>query len=120
MFTVARDGTIEVLFVSPRALLCIMTQPQISIEPTDDPIVFTVRLALEDGSETTHTVTAKPYYLHTLGLGECDPKDVIHKAFTFLLEREPIEEILPQFALSNIARYFPEFSTEMRSWNGIG
>jgi len=40
---------------------------------------------------------------------------VLVQAFRFLLERESVEEILPQFNLRQIGDYFPEFVEEMQS-----
>ena len=46
--------------------------------------------------------------------GEDGPEDLVHRAFEFLLQREPADQILKSFELRDILRYFPEFDQEMR------
>jgi hypothetical protein len=43
-----------------------------------------------------------------------EPAALVHRSFEFLLAREPKEAILSAFGLSVIARYFPEFESEIR------
>jgi hypothetical protein len=62
----------------------------------------------EEGSSTTHRVTASPSDLAELGDGTV-PEQVIEASFRFLLDREPKESILSSFDLSVISRYFPEY-----------
>ncbi len=64
-------------------------------------------------SRTVHTVTVEDAYARSLGGGE-DPKALVRRSFEFLLEREPKESILRSFALPVIARYFPEYESEIR------
>ena len=46
--------------------------------------------------------------------GEDGPEELVERAFEFLLQREPAEQILKSFELSDILRFFPEFDKEMR------
>lgn len=46
--------------------------------------------------------------------GATDPAALVRRSFDFLLAREPKESILSAFGLSVIARYFPEFESEIR------
>jgi hypothetical protein len=39
----------------------------------------------------------------------------VKRSFEFLLEREPNTSILPEFDLSVIQRYFPEYERTIRS-----
>jgi hypothetical protein len=71
--------------------------------------VFRVRIAA--GGE--HTVRASPAVLARVARTGEAPERTVERAFVFLLEREPPGSILRRFALEDIARYFPEFWTEM-------
>jgi hypothetical protein len=73
---------------------------------------FGVRVT-EGESATDHRVTVPAGYLEDLGLGGADPEAVIRESFAFLLEREPATSILPEFALPEIARYFPSYPSEL-------
>ena len=42
-----------------------------------------------------------------------DPERLVRASFEFLLEREPASSILPEFALSDISRYFPDYWDEL-------
>jgi hypothetical protein len=63
----------------------------------------------EGSAATDHRVTVPPGYLEELA----DPEVVVRESFAFLLEREPATSILPEFALPEIARYFPEYPAEL-------
>jgi hypothetical protein len=41
------------------------------------------------------------------------PEDLVRRAFEFLLEREPPQQILKSFDLSDVERYFPDFGEAM-------
>lgn len=41
------------------------------------------------------------------------PDDLLQRAFSFLLEREPASRILKSFELAEIVRYFPDFPEAM-------
>lgn len=45
--------------------------------------------------------------------GDEDLERVVRVSFEFLLEREPASSILPEFSLDVIARYFPQYETEL-------
>jgi hypothetical protein len=72
------------------------------------------RVTVDDGGErTTHMVTVDPGYSTRIA-GTVAREDLVRRSFEFLLEREPKEAILPSFDLPVIARYFPEYETEIR------
>ena len=73
---------------------------------------FGVRVT-EGETVTDHRVTVPPGYLEELGVPEADPEAVVGESFAFLLEREPATSILGEFALSEIARYFPSYPEEL-------
>lgn len=87
--------------------------PKIEIErPGENQ--FRVRVT-DDGSETSHLVTVRPEdYLRLTG-GKADPAELVRRSFEFLLENEPKESILRQFDLSVIAKYFPDYESEIKA-----
>ena len=60
-------------------------------------------------------VELEPEFYQELCGGGVTHEWVLVQAFRFLLERESVEQILPQFNLRQISDYFPEFVDEMRS-----
>lgn len=83
----------------------------IEIVPAGDEYHVVVRDA---GGSSEHEVTIPEGYLQQLGLGACEPGQVLEESMRFLLEREPKESILARFELPVIARYFPEYPKEIR------
>jgi len=72
------------------------------------------RVEVREGQSTTvHDVTVAPADLAGFGQGQEAPR-LLEESFRFLLEREPKEAILPRFELPVIARYFPDYPTEIR------
>lgn len=63
----------------------------------------------EAGSSSTHEVTVGSEELALLG-EQTSPDELVEASFRFLLDREPMESILPRFDLSVISRYFPEYT----------
>ena len=68
----------------------------------------------EGGSESRHRVTLSETDYQRLSDGKIDPGGLIRRSFEFLLAREPKESILPEFDLSLIGRYFPEYERELK------
>lgn len=68
----------------------------------------------EGHSKSEHLVTIKPDYYQTLTGGHATEEELVRKSFEFLLEREPKEAILGQFEIGLIARYFPEYESEIK------
>jgi hypothetical protein len=87
------------------------TKPRIEVETVGEGD-FRVRV-VEGASESTHRVTLKPADYQRLAAGKVAPEVLVRRSFEFLLEREPKESILPRFDLSVIARYFPEYESEI-------
>ena len=67
----------------------------------------------EQGSRSVHDVTATADDVERYAPGVA-PERVVEASFEFLLEREPKEAILSQFALPVIERYFPEYPHRIR------
>jgi len=80
---------------------------------TGDAYVFDVRVS-ENGDATTHRVSLSQPDWQRLS-GAADPADLVRRSFEFLLEREPKEQIMAEFDISMISRYFPEYETKIRS-----
>ena len=68
---------------------------------------------IEGQSESAHRVTLKPEDYRRLSGGKATPEELVQRSFEFLLEREPKESILARFDLPVIARYFPEYESEL-------
>lgn len=68
-----------------------------------------------DGELTTaHRVTMPPSLMgDLLRLKFVDAEVVVRESFVFLLEREPATSILPEFSLTDIWQYFPEYYDEL-------
>ncbi len=66
-------------------------------------------------SESVHRVTLHDTDRQRLSDGGSSPERLIEESFRFLLEREPNTSILREFDLPVIARYFPEYESEIRS-----
>jgi hypothetical protein len=80
---------------------------------TDDKradFVFEVRL--DDGHEYT-TWFSSNYYQKLTG-GKITPDELVKKSFEFLLAHESPSSILPEFDLSVISRYFPDYEDTLR------
>lgn len=73
---------------------------------------YRVRVRDARGS-TEHRVTVTARDIETFAPG-AEAEDLIEESFRFLLEREPKESILGRFELPVLARYFPEYPTEIR------
>ena len=64
--------------------------------------------------QTRHSVRLTDRDFESLTNGrETTPEQLVRKSFEFLLERESKNQILRQFDLTVISRYFPEYPTEI-------
>jgi hypothetical protein len=70
---------------------------------------FRVVVIDDDGSSSQHDVTLSGSDFERLGSRYPTPEAFIESCFAFLLAREPKEQILPSFDVSQIGSYFPEF-----------
>ena len=71
-----------------------------------DPWVATVRV-VQEGRHTEHRVTVTRSDLERYGAP--DAKGLVHRSFVFLLGKEANTSILPEFRITEIETYFPEF-----------
>lgn len=71
---------------------------------------------VEEGDTiTSHRVRVPDALLDELDLTDADPERVVHESIGFLLEREQATSILTEFALDDIARFFPEYYDELKA-----
>lgn len=69
----------------------------------------------EANGQTRHSVTLSRQDFDQLTNGKpTTPEELVKKSFEFLLERESKNQILRQFDLPAITRYFPEYPAEIR------
>lgn len=78
-----------------------------------EPGRFGVQVA-EGDVTTSHRVTVRDGMVDDLALGGVDRERLVRESFGFLLEREPATSILSEFALDDIATYFPDYYDELR------
>jgi hypothetical protein len=62
---------------------------------------------------TRHAVTVPPAALERVQRDGESVESAVERVMQFLLRREPPESILSRFTFDDVARYFPEFWTEM-------
>ena len=75
----------------------------------------TYQVVVEKDVETTHVVRMSQEYYRKLCGATVTHEWVIVQAFNFLLERESNTEILSEFDLHIINRYFPEFEDDIKA-----
>jgi hypothetical protein len=87
----------------------------VSVEttPSDHGWECVVEVA-EGQMKTRHAVRVRPADMERWGRADEEPEDLVRRAFTFLLAREPAGSILRSFEVADIQRYFPEFDREIR------
>ena len=89
---------------------------EITVTALDDG-AFGVEIRQGDVT-TNHRVTVPEGMVDELGLEDIEPDVLVRQSVDFLLEREPPTSILPEFALSDIQKYFGEFYDELRRRGG--
>ena len=86
---------------------------EITVTSSDrDPAAFDVGVTA-GGKRTAYRVTV-PEDVRAR-FASTAPEDLVRASFEFLLEREPPRSILPEFSLSVISRYFPEYLDDLAS-----
>jgi len=86
--------------------------PDIDIAAADAN-TYDVTITADDGAQTSHRVWVPPAILTELGLSEAQEPQLVRASMAYLLEREPPSSILSQFGLDEIARFFPNYPTEI-------
>jgi hypothetical protein len=73
------------------------------------------RVTVSEGeSSTTHIVIVSNSDWDFLTDRKCSKEKLVIESFRFLLQREKKEEILPEFNIMLIAKYFPEYPIQIR------
>jgi hypothetical protein len=76
--------------------------------------VMTYEVTIMEGvSSTSHKVSVSEAELSGLVGGDISGEKLIEESFKFLLEREPKEQILAEFPISEIIRYFPDYESQI-------
>jgi hypothetical protein len=80
---------------------------EVSCRSVEDGWACTATVVDVDG-QTRHEVTVSGAERERFA-PNVTPEQLVEESFRFLLEREPKEAILRQFAISAIERYFPDY-----------
>jgi hypothetical protein len=83
------------------------TQIKVSTIKEEPSFLFHVTVT-NNGTDTVHSVSMSRSYYSGLSTKK-QPWEVIEKSFRFLLDKETKEEILAEFDIPIITRYYPEF-----------
>jgi hypothetical protein len=72
---------------------------------------FTVTID-DPAGPSFHKVSMDKDFLTRVG-ADHHPEKVVKKSFEFLLEKEPKERILPEFDITEISTFYPNFISEL-------
>lgn len=89
-----------------------MTPPHLEVKVRSTDTGWTADVTIAATPVTRHTVRLSRAEYERYGRG--DVEDLVRRTFAFLLAREPNTSILPDFTLSTVEHYFPEFARELR------
>lgn len=89
-----------------------MASPRVEVKVRSTDNGWTADVTIGGTPTTSHTVRLSRAEYERYGKG--DIEDLVRRTFAFLLAREPSTSILPDFTLSTIEHYFPEFAREFR------
>jgi hypothetical protein len=90
-----------------------MSNIKISENKTNNGWEFNITIEGQS-SETNHIVTMSEGFYNSLNT-QISPTEVVEKSFNFLLQREPKEQILSEFNITLISKYFPEYNEFIRN-----
>lgn len=90
-----------------------MSEIAVACDPVEGG--WSARVTVGSGvSARVYRVAVSPAELARFDPAAAEPSDLVRRSFEFLLSRESADSILPSFGLSVIARYFPEYESEIR------
>lgn len=90
-----------------------MTSINITSETqSDSGWTYLVKLN-DNGRDYEYNVTLSSSDYQQWSQEKVSPKELVKKAFEFLLEREPASSIMSEFDCAVIRRYFPEVDREL-------
>jgi hypothetical protein len=89
--------------------------PEIEVSRADvERFMSRFLVRVKEGDEvSSHVVTMSRADYERLGGNYRSPEEFVRACFEFLLAREPREQILGKFDISQIGGYFPEFESEI-------
>jgi hypothetical protein len=89
--------------------------PEIEVSRADvEQFLSRFLVRLKDGDEVaSHVVMLSAADYERLGSNYRSPEEFVQACFEFLLAREPKDQILGTFDISQISGYFPEFEAEI-------
>jgi hypothetical protein len=89
--------------------------PEIEVSRADvEQFLSRFLVRVKDGDEiSSHVVTLSGADYDRLGGNYRSPEAFVEACFEFLLAREPKEQILGTFDVSQIGGYFPEFEAQI-------
>lgn len=85
---------------------------EVEATPTNTGWDATVEVNAGEHDGSRHNVRVSHRDMERWGRGGA-PEDLVRRAFEFLLEREPPQQILKSFDLADIEHYFPDFGQAM-------
>jgi hypothetical protein len=89
--------------------------PEIEVSRADvERFMSRFLVRVKEGDEvSSHVVTMSRADYERLGGNYRSPEEFVQACFEFLLAREPKDQILGTFDVSQISGYFPEFESEI-------
>ena len=88
----------------------------ITARSRDDFGVIVNSTELQKTKQSIFKVSVTDADLHQLTESRVGKDHLIEFAFTFMLEREPVEAIQSAFNMKTISHYFPEFPEAVKHW----
>jgi hypothetical protein len=98
----------------PQPLRKVTANISVVTTPNDGGWTFAVQIT-ETNGQTRHSVHLSQQAFEELTAGKTStPEELVRKSFEFLLERESKNQIIRQFELPMIAKYFSEYPIEIK------
>ena len=89
-----------------------MTFIPVGVLLKDEGDGWVATVSVNDATATIHRVRISRAELERYGGG--DVAELVRRSFEFLLARESNTQILREFTLGDVERYFPEYAKEIR------
>jgi hypothetical protein len=89
-----------------------MPARRIEIECGESQGGWVARVTVTTSTRTSHVVRVSREEHERYGGG--DAKDLVRRSFEFLLDRESNTQVLREFDLATIERYFPEYGLAIK------
>ena len=98
----------------PQPLRKVIADISVVTTPNNSGWTFAVQVT-EPNGQTRHSVhLAEQAFKELVNGKEVSPEVLVRKSFEFLLERESKNQILRQFELPIISKYFPNYPAEIQ------